>query len=180
MKRVFLPDLEVSEWSVAGLWSLVCWASTDSNPALNRGQTGAFCEGRTWGADGLGRWRGDKCSRALGCYCLAHKLQPPDCFPPWRGSRIKREHGGVGGGGAREGLVQPFRPDRPSLLPTPAPLTQNLPADPERAEKGRALGQEQEPAVARGSPGHFLGDSLMRTDWGSEENAGRPGFRPPC
>lgn len=84
----------------------------------------------------------------------------------FRGGEAGSRGSAAGGGGeAREGLVQPFRPDRPSLLPTPTPLPQNLPADPERAEKGRALGQEQEPAaVARGSPGPVRGESLMRTD----------------
>lgn len=74
-KRVLVPALEA-----AGLWSLVCSAYTDSNPALNQlwpavgVKLGSFVRDHREWQEGQGGG-GDECSRTVGCYCLAHTLQ---------------------------------------------------------------------------------------------------------
>lgn len=92
-------------------------------------------------AGGTGRWRNDKYYRIIGCYCLTHKRAQLNDFLPLKGSWIKseRELWGQGRreerGGETEGPVQPFRPDRSSLVPAPSPLTHRLLADPEEEYK---------------------------------------------
>lgn len=64
--------------------------------------------------------------------------------------------------------------------PTPTPLTLGLHSDPETEYKRALLGERTLTGSGLLGSGPSLNNSLIRSDWGPEENTGRPGFRPPC